>query len=78
MNLLLELMQRTSYRNAEGVTCNDWRAPLDWAHTMFGTRRKSSWYNHNVNVWLEDLTEIGAVERQDRGEGIVLYRAVIA
>ncbi len=82
MDLLLELMRKSGYRDADQSPTLEWRSVHEWKRSMFGGRpnslgRRNSKADRMVGGWLEELSRDGLVDRRDQGEGIVLYRAVL-
>ena len=71
-------MRSTNNRNADGVAVNDWRSPRDWAETILGKYDTTSSDDRAVKKMLIDLEDECFVESENRGEGIILYRAVVA
>lgn len=78
MEELLKVMRNTNSRNADGVVANDWRGPRDWAETILGKCDTTSSDVWTVKKMLIDLVDEGFVESKNKGEGIILYRAVVA
>lgn len=76
MDLLLELMKLSNYKDADKTAVNEWRSALEWAKKLYGknaSRRDLAM----VTSWLRDLADFGAVETQDRDEGPTLFRAAL-
>lgn len=65
MSALWELMKDTQ----------DCQTGRGWAEALYG-RRCSMRKEGLVRIWLDDLARSGMVDVEDRGCGIILYRAV--